>query len=204
VLVADDGVFADSTDIVRWADRRAPPERRLLPDDPGARAACDALEDAFDEELGPTTRRIGYWHAFADRRTVMALARRAGPAWQVALLGVTLPLVRRYLLTALGIDATSVEASRAFLLAACDRVAATLADGRRYLVADRFTAADLTFGALVAPMVAPPEHLVAPLVDVFPPGMHALWREMRAHPAGAFVLRLYAEHRAAHGTPAAT
>jgi glutathione S-transferase len=204
VLVADDGVFADSTDILRWADRRAPPDRRLLPDDPAARAACDALEDAFDEELGPATRRIGYWYAFADRRTVLALARRAGPAWQVALLRGTLPLVRRYLLTALAIDAGTVEESRALLLRFCDRIAATLRDGRRYLVGDRFTAADLTFAALAAPMVGPAEHPIAPLTADFPPPMHALWDELRAHPAGAFVLRLYAEHRGAPRTgPAA-
>ncbi len=58
-LVSDEGVLGDSTDIVRYADRHAPAARRLLPEDAGARAACDALEDELDEAFGPAVRRIG-------------------------------------------------------------------------------------------------------------------------------------------------
>ena len=41
-----------------------------------------------------------------------------------------------------------------------DFVGELLADGRPYLCGDRFTAADLTFAALAAPMVVPPEYTV--------------------------------------------
>ena len=33
VLIAEDGVFTESEDILRWADARLEPEQRLFPDD---------------------------------------------------------------------------------------------------------------------------------------------------------------------------
>src|ERR1700749_3255043 len=55
-FVADDGEgIADSTDILRWADRRLAPDQRLYPAGAlGDRGA--ALEDAFDEGFGPDGR----------------------------------------------------------------------------------------------------------------------------------------------------
>jgi glutathione S-transferase len=197
VLVTDDGVFPDSSDIVRYADRHAAPADRLLPTDAHARAACDALEDEFDERLGPAVRRFGYHHAFADRRIVLTLARQAGPGWQVALLRLALPAVRAYMMRALGITERSADASHALVRGIFDDVGARLCDGRRYLLGDRFTTADLTFAALAAPYVLPPEHPFPPPAERFPPPVHDLWRAMRAHPAGAFVLRVYADERRA-------
>src|SRR3954447_20670759 len=50
VLVADEGVFGDSEDILRYADRHAEPERRLFPDGDGeVLALCRWL----DAGLGP-------------------------------------------------------------------------------------------------------------------------------------------------------
>jgi glutathione S-transferase len=101
------------------------------------------------------------------------------------------------MLRALGITEHSVEASHALVQRIFDDVAARLRDGRRYLLGDRFTGADLTFAALTAPFVMPPEHPFPPPADRFPAPVHAIWRTMREHPAGAFVLRLYADERRA-------
>src|SRR5262245_37799596 len=50
VLVHDGALIGDSTDIIAWADARAPGS--LLPADPVERAAALALEDDFDRQLG--------------------------------------------------------------------------------------------------------------------------------------------------------
>ena len=53
-----------------------------------------------------------------------------------------------------------------------DEVAERLADGRPYLCGERFTAADLTFAALAAPLVVPPEYGVPlPQPEVLPEPM---------------------------------
>lgn len=76
-----------------------------------------------------------------------------------------------------------------------DEVGALLADGRPYLVGNTFTAADLTFAALAAPAVGQP-YAAAPGLDAeTPAAMRQQVEELRAHPAGQFVLRLWETQR---------
>jgi glutathione S-transferase len=200
VLVAGDRtVVADSTDILRWTDRYVADGARLYPDDAATRATVDALEDEFDEQLGPATRRVGYHYAFGDSRIVLELARRAEAGWEFHVVRAGLPLLRALMLRAMRIDERTVALSLDLTRAIFDRVAEILRDGRRYLAGGRFSAADLTFAALGGPMVVPPEHPVALPVDLLPAAAHRLRDELRVHPAGMFIMRLYAEHR---GRPA--
>lgn len=75
-----------------------------------------------------------------------------------------------------------------------DFVAGMLADGRRHLCGDRFTAADLTFAALSAAVVVPPVYGVAlPQPSDMQPDTAALVERAREHPAGAYALSLFAE-----------
>ena len=79
-----------------------------------------------------------------------------------------------------------------------DFVGEMLADGRRYLVGDRFSAADLAFAALSAPLIVPPEYgTPLPQPEDLPGPMADRVRAWREHPAGAFALRLFAEQRRA-------
>ena len=77
-----------------------------------------------------------------------------------------------------------------------DSVAKRLADGRPYLCGDQFTAADLTFAALAASVLMPPEYGVPlPQPEELPEPMAAAVRELRAHPAGAHALAMFRSER---------
>ena len=79
-----------------------------------------------------------------------------------------------------------------------DAVAARLADGRPYLAGERFTAADLTFAALAAAVLVPPEYgTPLPQPDEMPDEVASEVRAFREHPAGAFALRMFREERRA-------
>lgn len=76
-------------------------------------------------------------------------------------------------------------------------VARWLADGRTYLVGDSFTAADLAFASLAAPLVCAPQYGGAmPPYDSLPAPMRSDIERLRASRSGAFVLELYARERA--------
>jgi glutathione S-transferase len=98
---------------------------------------------------------------------------------------------------AMRIDAAGAERSRAALRAVFDSVNERLRDGRSFLVGARFSAADLTFAALAAPVLLPAEYPAPfPALREFPVAFREVAEALRAEPAGAFGLRMYREHRA--------
>jgi glutathione S-transferase len=193
-LVLPDGrVLGDSTDIVAWADRQRP--GALLPERVVDRDASLALEDEFDTQLGPATRRWAYFHLLPHPEVLHDLARPT-PTWQQIALRLTRPLAVSTLRRALRIDAAGAERSRVKIEATLARASDRLSDGRRYLVGDRFSVADLTLAALTAPVLLPDEHPSPPApLAAFPPQARAQIAAWRATPAGVHVLRMYTAHR---------
>ena len=201
VLITPDGVLAESADILAFADAHAPDAGKIYPTDPDRAAEVRALERDFDERLGPEGRAWMY-HQLHDRRD---LAIRYGctgvPAWERRILPVTYPVMIRIIDRVLEITPDSARRSEVAVRATFDEVAERLQDGRPYLCGDEFTAADLTFSALSAPVVMPPGYGVPlPGPDEIPPAAAKVVRELREHPAGAHALKMYHEER--HRTPA--
>ncbi len=192
VVVDGEQLVTDSTDIVAWADARKP--GTLLP--VGAtRAEALALEDELDQQLGPATRRWAYFHLL-PRKDLDHVITRGVPRWQIVALKVTRPLAVGLLKRGLKIDAAGVERSRAKIEEVFERIARRLADGRRYLMGERFTIADLTFASLASPILLPREHPFGlPQPEEFPAAPQEQIKAWRASPAGAFGLRIYSEHR---------
>lgn len=196
VLVCGDTVLSESADILAFADERAPEALRIYPDDPQARAEIRALEQDFDDRLGPEGRRWMYEHMRGQRALVKRYAPTGVPAWQRLGLPVAYATVAKIIDRYLGVNAESAAHGLGEVRATFDEVAERLADGRPYLAGDRFSAADLTFAALTAAVLMPPEYGVPlPQPDELPPAMGAVVRELREHPAGRFALRMFREER---------
>jgi glutathione S-transferase len=195
VLVCDGRVLADSADILDEADAKAPPERRLFPDDPELDAEVRALNRDFDERLGPHGRRWMYDGMRDQRHLAVKYGTTGVPAWQRRTFPLAFPLMYRVLDRFLEITPESVARSETAVRETFDAVAVRL-DGRPYLCGDRFTAADLTFAALAAAVLMPPEYGVPlPQPDELPPPLAATVRELRAHPDGAHALKMYRDER---------
>jgi len=198
VLVTPGGdVLQDSTGILRHLDGLLPEERRLFPaaGDP-ATAEVEALEDDFDRRLGPAARLVAYHHLLPHLRRFVGDVSHGVPRWEVILFYPIIPLGRRLIRRGYRITPERVAEARRRIDATFAEVADRLEDGRPFLLGARFTAADLTFAALAGPLlnVGPRGPLLAP--DKLPEGLQALVATFKAHPAGAFALRLYREHRA--------
>ena len=196
VLVCGDRVLGESADIVDAADAEAPPERRLYPDDPAAAAEIRELERDFDENLGPHGRRWMYHEIRGRRDLALAYACTGVPAWQRLSLQLIYPAAAWAIDRYLDIDAASASQSETEVGTVFDTVAERLSDGRAYLCGDRFTAADLTFAALAASVLMPPEYGVPlPQPDDLPAAMAKKVRQFRAHPAGAHALAMFRDER---------
>ena len=196
VLVCDDGVIGESCDIVAYADAHADPARRAIPEDPSLAAEARALAADFDERLGPHTRRWVYFQLRGRRDLVTESITKGVPGWQRATFALTYRPINRAVHTVLDIDQGTVDESEEVFRGIFAEVGARLSDGRRFLVGDRFSIADLTFAALASPVTVPPEYGVPlPAVDTLPPAMAAVVREHRATRAGAHALAMFRDER---------
>jgi glutathione S-transferase len=196
VLVTDDDeVLSESAAILRWADTKIEPERRLYPDgDLGAAAA--ALEAWLDQGFGPDGRLWLYHETLPVLRDMAPWALTGVPAWERGVFHAGGPLIGVALRRFLGVDAAAARAGLNRIDGVFDDIAARLADGRRCLLGDRFTAADLTFAALAAPLLMPPAYgSPLPPPEAMPAALAREVRRLRSHPAGAFADRMYRDER---------
>ena len=203
VLVTRHGALKDSSDILRFLDdiaRGGPGDaekRRLYPDDAERRREVEELEELFDETLGPATRLLAYHHGLADRASLRRLVAPSLSLAQRTLFRAALPLLQKQIRRYYRIDVASAEKAERAIRDVFATVEARLAGGKRYLVGDTFTAADLTFASLAGPALLPPGHpSFAPGGSTGIDAVDAFARELRELPAGAHALRMYREHRA--------
>ena len=191
VLVTPEKTLIDSTDIVAWADAHKP--GTLIPE---SAADALALEDDFDRQLGPATRRWAYAQLLPDQRAIGPMTAHV-PRWQALALRAVRPVATRMISRKLAITPAGVDRSRKKIAATFARVADRLADGRRFLTGDRFTVADLTFASLATPILLPPQHprMRGASLDILSPAARAEVEAWRASPPGRFALRMYAEQR---------
>ena len=196
VLVIEGQVLPDSTDILRWLDAHADRPGTLFGASPDEASEVLDLEERFDEDLGPHTRRYAYFLILPEKRFALRSLEGNVPWHEVKLADALYPAARAIMARGMRIDRPGFERSARKIDQVFGSVAKRLEDGRRYLVGDGFTAADLTFAALAAPVVLPPEYPARlPTVDELPEeGRRQItaWRESRA---GQFALRVYREER---------
>jgi glutathione S-transferase len=196
VLVTPGGAIGESQEILEWVDARTPAEQRLFPEDPQARREVDRLCRRFDDELGPKGRRLMYVHMLAQRKLALSFNNEGVPAWEDRAIRYGWPLIVRVIQRVLDIRPGIEIADEAAVWGELDYVAELLADGRPYLCGERFGAADLTFAAMCASVLAPPVYGVPlPQPDVLAPSTATLIQRVREHPAGRYALGLFTKHR---------
>lgn len=192
VLVLDGETIGDSTRIIEALERRQP-EPPLYPADlPGRRQALD-LEEFFDEELGSYARLLALHRMLPDPELMLGAftpdlrgVRRVGAR-------AMYPLIRRRVVADFGIDGRSVALAEAKCRVACERFRVELGPSG-YLVGDRFTVADLSLAALVAPLVAP-EQFPYPQPQRGHPRLAGIRDLLEERGLGEWTRDIYARHR---------
>ncbi len=181
-----------SGEIVRYASALLPPERDLYPSQ--VRGQVEALEQRFDDVLGPATRRLGYCYVSRSKALFLAFVTELD-GLELALVERGERVMRGALARAFKVSERARDRTRARVLEEFAEAERLLADGRPFLTGDRFTAADLTFAALAAPVLVPGRSIgeIAELC----PDFAALVAELRGTRGGEHALALTREHHRA-------
>jgi glutathione S-transferase len=148
-VLHDDGtVVQDSAAIIDYLDARYPIPC-LTPCDPQDRREAKEWEQYFDEEIGVTLRLWFYYHTLPDRRLALGFLLQDAAWHQRPPFLLVYPKLRQAMTQLMNINSESAKQSEERLRAALERLDAAL-DGRRFLVEDRFSRADLTACALLS------------------------------------------------------
>lgn len=182
----------ESNEIVLWVDEQLPEADRLYPVALASRVR--AVEYWLDRTLGPDGRGWIYGKLLPHAELLEKYGMDGIPAHERKAFGQMFRFFGPYFSMRMRLQGTHPELQN--MLDLYDEIAGRLEDGRRYLFGDRFTAADLTFAALSAPLVIPRRYGVElPPLEEGPPELRADVEMFRAHPAGQFALRVIDEQR---------
>ncbi|MFZ3325088.1 MAG: glutathione S-transferase C-terminal domain-containing protein [Methylocella sp.] len=118
------------------------------------------------------------------------------PGFETLAVRLAYPLFAWFLRKVLGLAASVAEEAHGQIRTAVQNVDARLADGRQYLVGDRFSLSDMAFANALAPLVLPDVYarLLPPFAEM-PPALRSVIAEIQSRPAGQFALRIYRDHR---------
>lgn len=199
ILELDGERYGDSTAMIAALERRFP-DPPLYPADPADCERALALEEWFDEQLGPYIRRAVFFELRRDPEVFQQMGALAAPEVFARLGRFAGAYARAFtgFRYGAGSERRAAEA-REKVMAAVDRLEAELGD-RDYLVGDQFTVADLTAAALLYPVVVPPEGPQLP--ERLPAPYEAFRDTLRGRRAWQWVEEMFRRHRARVAVPA--
>lgn len=194
ILVDRGRAIQDSTAILDYLEDTYPSPPLDPPGDAG-RAEARRLEELFDDAIGFHSRRFAY-AALIERPDVLKFMFLQGKG---ALPRLAFPILFAFMkpkmVKSLGLGPGAADESETEMMRALDAIDARLAEGD-YLVADRFTRADLTAAALLSLLTWPPEHdFKFPPPEMLPERLRAFLDAIRGRPVFEWSLRMYARHR---------
>ena len=178
----------------------APPHRTLVP--PELADEIEPLWTLFNQTMGASVVTWAYTHLLPHRDIMIRPLSLGCPGYQRWFVSTCYGVAKTLLWKALKLSEPAAAEALAIIRATFASVDDMLADGRRWLVGDRLTLADLSFAASGAPLVLPSgyggyqyEQGPIPTLSQFPAPQRDTIEAMRETPAGQFVLRIYAEER---------
>jgi glutathione S-transferase len=189
VLITDKKKLTESSDIVRYASDTLPKEKSLYPEEHARE--IEELVARYDDKIGVPTRRLAWCHV-SESRTLFAELSKVLPSGEQRVIQRIEGGFRALMRRAFKVSPRARARMREKVLAELALVGERL-NGRRYLVGDRFTAADLTLASLITPVIMP--SMTVAEVHALDRDFGDLIAELRATPAGAHALRVIREHR---------
>ena len=187
-------VIQGSANIIDWADSATSIDgKRLTPE--SDRAVCDQIEKRIDDIAGVHVRRYYYSEALVEYpKTVRPMFTRDLPLRKKLLISMAWGKIRGLMIARMNLGRKQGQESRDITEGELDWIDGLLSDGRKYLVGDEFSRADMAVASLLAPLALPPQHPTYGKIK-HPPRMAKDVSEWQQRPSIKWVRDIYAEYR---------
>ncbi len=194
LLVYGKTVVQDSTAIIDYLDSVAP-ARSLSPGWDNLNHDALQMEEFVDDEIGIHLRRYFYHYILSYDELAFELLSNGLSTFGRTFLKATFSGVRAFMKKGMRINELSAQRSLVRLENAIQILNERVSKAP-YLVGDRFSRADLTAAAMLAPLFMPPEHDFPWPDPARLPGALREFREKHlSDPVNEYVLRIYRDHR---------
>ena len=192
ILVDDGTVIQESAAIVSYLDQKYP-DHPLTPVNPDEAREAIRWEQFLDREIGLTLRLWFYYHTLPDRGRALRFLLHGAPRYRRRAFILAFPKVRTAMVGAMNIEVSSSRESELRLLAGLSKLDDALQD-RSFLVGERFSRADLTACALLAPLCRVGESDVE-ACSVLPEPLSAMRAQHKSRRYFEWVGETYQKHR---------
>lgn len=194
VLVTKENILKDSTDILKYLDCSLPEQLKLYPTDSNLRLETEKLEDMFDTQLGPASRRWAYFYLFQKPEIIFKEFCNGSKPTEEFMFKTFFPIIAMLMKKKMNVTFKATQRSRQRIKDVFEKVEKQLSDGRKYLTGEQFTAADITFSSLASILVMPDNYFSTKLSDL-PEQMQTEIEEYRKTVAGKYAMNLFTEKR---------
>lgn len=158
ILKYGDDVVSNSSDILDYIDLKFP-QQALMPEIESRQQEVRHWEKFADDELGADVRRVCYFTLLDNKDSLIGMLSQQGPWYGRLLLSTIYPKLKEIMAKTMKVTAEETAKSQENVIKAVSKLGQELA-GKRYLVGEQFTRADLAVSALLAPLCQPPEYPV--------------------------------------------
>ena len=192
ILVVDEQVIQGSDQIIDWAESRSE-SKTLIPN--GDIDRCLEIEKRLDDIAGVHVRRYFYSESLVEHSSSVRQAYlNDSTLFHKVFIYATWSGIRKFMIKVMDLGKEQGVQSKDIIDGELDWLDGLLSDGRKYLVGDRFSRADLTAASLLAPIVIPKEHPVYNGVEL-PPRMTSDIEAWKARPSIKWVHDIYSKYR---------
>jgi|GEM_PF-1235269 glutathione S-transferase len=187
---------ASARAIVDYYDQNCPVEKRLVPAEADLAAAVNADWSRFNIVFGGAVAVVCYYHLLPHRAIMIEPFTRGVPELEAISLDTNYAAYAGLINNLLQLSASGAQHALTRLQSIVAETDQRIADGRQYLVGDRFTLSDMALATSAGPVLLP-EHYGSPIppFEVMPSELQAIISELREHETARFVERIYRQHR---------
>ena len=194
ILAVGDKFIQESSRIVDWAERSGTGVRHSLIAE-GEPEEAEAIEKRLDSIAAIQTRRYLYGAILPKHHHLVKPALFMNTSTLHRLQGNLMwPVTRKRIMQIYDANATTVSDSRDTLEQELDWLDRRLAEGRQFLVGDRFSRVDLAAASILAPLARPPKLQQYSSMEL-PPEVLDIVGQWSKRPTIQWVNGLYTDYR---------